>query len=153
MRTILRSSKSFSTVSLLNVPTMAWFALWSSSVSFSTCSIFFAFVTAMFESLFLLRFVAPADFSGQQNALAARSSFHGRRVNRDTGPHGRTEVATLDVLALGNRRLRLDHTGNHRRRILHQLFSRKRNLADGHMHQRCLVGTELHFAGLGLFHR
>src|ERR1019366_7402052 len=150
MRTALRSSKSFSTVSLANVPTMAWLALLNSSESFSTCSIFFAFVTAMFESFVPRRSPAPAIFFP---GLGGSRSFNRRGVNRHARSHGRAEIAALDVLAFRYRRLRLDHAGDYRGGVLHQLFGRERNLAHRHVHQGGLVGAEFPFAGLGLLHR
>src|SRR5271165_123736 len=122
-RTALRSSKSFSTVSLVKVPTTAWLAPSSSFVSFSTCSIFFALVTAIFDSSILSsratpRFAAESrDLHLAPEGLALRRQFHRRGVNRNTRSHGGTQIAALDVLALRNRRLRLDHAGNDRRRI------------------------------------
>src|SRR5579863_965038 len=101
---------------------MAWFAPLSSSVSCPTCSIFFALVTAMFESL-SLRLIAPAKIIGSAQChacLCARGSFHSRSVNRDTRSHGGAQVATLDVLALRHRGLCLDDAGNHCGGVLHQ---------------------------------
>src|SRR5215471_18387838 len=123
-RTALRNSKSFSTVILLNVPTIAWLAPASSSVSFSTCSIFFAFETAIFDSFSAHSMGAPGSpifwANWDQRSLPFRRRFHRRRINRHARPHGRTQIAALDVLALRHAGLRLDHAADYRRRILHQ---------------------------------
>src|ERR1700687_190305 len=88
-------------------------AFFSSPPSFSTCAIFFALVTAMFkpfQNSGVLwsdgRLARPPD---KPRPLCLRRDLDRSRVQRDPRPHARTQVASLDVLAFGHRRLRLDH--------------------------------------------
>src|SRR5215831_9525213 len=87
--TVLRNSKSLATVSLENVPTIMLLAFFRSAFSFSICSAFLAFVTAIVQSL----------------SLCLGRSFDCAGVNRYPGAHGGGDVSALDVLALGRRGL------------------------------------------------
>src|SRR5579864_8890386 len=62
--------------------------------------------------------------------------------------HRRTQIAALNVLALGHRRLGLDHAGDQHSGVLNQLVGRERNLADGAVNESSLVGAELDLSGL-----
>ncbi len=75
-----------------------------------------------------------------------------RGVDCNARAHRGAQIAALDVLALGHRRLRLDDAGDHGCCVVHQLVRRKRNLAHRHVDQRRLVGAELNLAGLGFLH-
>src|SRR5213078_4907019 len=104
--------------------------LFSSVLSFSTCSVFFALLTAMCD---------PLQFSP---ALCLRGGLNSARVQGDSRPHAGAEITTFHVLAFCDRRLRLDHAGDQRGRVLDELLGREGNLAHRHMHQRRLVGAK-----------
>ena len=96
----------------------------SSFPSSSTCSIFFALVTAIFLIPRQSACRAVLDCSpGQSRQLRLRRSLNRAGVNRNSRAHGRTQVAALDVLALGHRRLGLDHAGDHGGGVLDQLLA------------------------------
>ena len=83
------------------------------------------------------------------SALACH--FGSGEVELNAGAHRRAEGDALDVLALGSRRLRLHDTGDDGHRVVDQLLRVERELADGNMNQRGLVGAELDLTGLDLF--
>src|ERR1019366_3294038 len=148
-RNALRNSKSCVTVSLEYVATIMLEAFFSSPPSFSTCATFLALVTAMFKPFQILcgDGALPRP-PGKARHLCLSRNLDRSRIQRDPGPHARTQVASLDVLALGHRRLRLDDARNQHGRVLDQLVGRERNLSHRHVHQRRLVGTELDLSGL-----
>src|ERR1700730_11674439 len=155
LRKVLRNSKSCVTVSLLKVAIIRLETFFNSAPSFSTCSTFFALLTAMVQ--FLLKFLCRTGSLTQSGRpgrqLSLRRRFHLGRVNRNSRPHGRTQVTPLDVLAFGYGRLGLDHAADDDGSVLHQLVGRERNLAHRHMHQGRFVGTKLDLAGLDFLYR
>src|SRR5260370_14823600 len=74
-------------------------------------------------------------------------------VELDAGAHRRAERHTLDVLALGGRRLRLDDAHDDCHRIVDQLLRIERQLADGNVNQGGLVRAELDLTSLDLLDR
>src|ERR1700687_3037162 len=99
-------------------------AFFSSPPSCSTCAIFFALVTAMFKPLQNL------CSDGALPIWEARPLCLGRDLNRsrvqwDPRAHAGTQVAGLDIFALGHRRLRLDHTRNQCGCVVDQLVGRE----------------------------
>src|SRR5208282_6541712 len=57
--------------------------------------------------------------------LSLSRNLNRSRIQRDPRSHARTQVAGLDVLTLGHRRLSLDHARNQRRCIVDQLVGRE----------------------------
>src|SRR5713226_4177691 len=84
--------------------------------------------------------------------LRLRCRLYRSSIDEYPRSHAGTQEASLDVLALSDRRLRFDHTRNHRGGVIHQLLWRKRNLAYGNVNQRRLIGAELNLAGLHLLY-
>src|SRR5207249_4204104 len=70
------------------------------------------------------------------------------RIDADAGSHRRRQRDTLEVLALGRRRLRLDDAVDERVRVGHERIGGERRLADRRVDDAGLVDAELHLAGL-----
>src|SRR5262249_14241761 len=105
MRTVFRNSTSLVTVSLENVPTiMLVLSSLGCDFRFSNSFAFFAFVTAIGQSLSL--------FLGR--------SFHCAGVYRYPGAHGGGDIRPLDVVAFGRGRLGSYHAADDGRCVLHQ---------------------------------
>src|SRR5947209_19631111 len=136
-----------------------WETLLRSLLSFSTCSVFFALVTAIVEFLgsfvFKKALLRNADSRVRLSLhfLRLRSRLDGTHIERNPRPHSRTQVASLDVLALGDRRLGLDHAGDEHRGVVNQLVGRKRNLSHRAMNQRGFVGAEFDLACIYFLNR
>src|SRR5208283_4149621 len=154
-RNALRNSKSCVTVSLEYVATIMLEAFFSSPPSFSTCATFLALVTAIVQTLSGNLRAAPGTGEDARRSTRLRlgCNLDRSRIQRDSRPHARTQIASLDVLALGHRRLCLNHARNQRCRVVDQFVGRKRNLSHRHMHQSRLVGAELDLAGFDFLHR
>src|SRR4051812_47887933 len=120
----------------------------SSLLSFSTCSVFLAFETAIFVSLQIFLDVGRTLMSASHYHHASKSLKQlrtrfrcrqwrtrvsaphfldlGRRLNRsgihdDPRAHGRTQETALDVFALSDRRLGFDHTGDQGQSVVDEL--------------------------------
>src|SRR5205085_4207064 len=93
---------------------------------------------------------AIANSSG---SLSLSSRLDGSHIQRNPRPHGRTQVAALDVLALRDRWLGLDHAGDEHCGVVDQLVGREGNLSSRAVNQSCLVGAELNLTGLHFLHR
>src|SRR2546423_6212180 len=119
LRTDLRSSKSCATVSLRKLPTIAVFTLFSSALSFSTCSIFFAFETAILSDSSASDLLLATSHCSLLLGFCRR--FQRRSVNRNSRPHAGRKRGPLDVLALGRCRLGLDDAADYRAGAFHQL--------------------------------
>src|ERR1700680_551594 len=104
-------------------------AFFSSPPSCSTCATFLALVTAISKpfqiSQCLVERRAPRPSPGTARKLCLSRNLNRSRIQCDPRPHARTQVAGLDVFALGDRRLSLDYTRNQRRRVVDQLVRRK----------------------------
>src|ERR1700704_2177207 len=106
-------------------------ALFNSPPSCSTCATFFALVTAMFkpfQKIFVWgRATRPSNRAkpGSCLKLGLGRNLNRSRVQRDPRSHARTQVAGLDIFALGHRRLSLDDARNQRGCIVDQLVRRE----------------------------
>src|ERR1700758_4522648 len=126
-----------------------------SPLSFSTCSFFFALETAMIHPRNVLVWrrthtSVRRRFSAGLNLSRSLKRSH---IQLNPGPHGRAQIASLDVLALSNGWLSFDHARDQHRGIFHQLVGRERNLSDRAVHESGLVSAELDFASLNFLHR
>src|SRR5271166_2719963 len=102
-------------------------AFLSSPPSFSTAATFLALVTAMFKPFqkILCGDGALPRLPAQPYQLCLSRNLDRSRIQRDARPHTRTQIAGLDVLALGHRRLRFDHARDEYGRIVDQFVGRE----------------------------
>src|ERR1035437_2775029 len=86
-------------------------------------------------------------------ALDGRLHTERRGIELHARAHGRADRGASHILAFGHRRFRLDHRRNQARRVFHQLFGRKADLANRGVDDAGLVDAELHFTSLDFMDR
>src|SRR5690348_7985088 len=79
--------------------------------------------------------------------------FDGTGIDLNSRTHAGRKRHTLDVLALGRRRLCPNHAGDHSGSVLDELVGFKADFAHRHVNQGSLVGSKLNLTGFDLFDR
>jgi len=88
----------------------------------------------------------------QRRAYAFAAVSIGEVVQQNPRPHRRTQRASFDVLALGNRRLGLDHAVINTVALSINLSGENEIFPTGTCTSAVLVGAEFHLAGLYFLH-